>query len=87
MANYPETGKENWKIEMEFLVFGNNAYSKNILYIGTTNGKLHAISRSSGKKIWSFETESYHCGLSLDVTFRGKFNCCLFGRAAAALGF
>jgi outer membrane protein assembly factor BamB len=59
IAANPETGKENWKIEMEFLVFGNNAYSKDLLYLGTTNGKLHAFSKTSGKKLWSFETESY----------------------------
>jgi outer membrane protein assembly factor BamB len=59
IAANPETGREFWKIDMEFLVFGNNAYSKDILYLGTTNGKLHAFNKASGKKLWSFETESY----------------------------
>jgi eukaryotic-like serine/threonine-protein kinase len=59
IAAVPATGKELWKINMEFLVFGNNAYSNNMLYVGTTNGKLHGISKSTGAKIWSFETDSY----------------------------
>jgi len=59
IAADPQSGRELWKKEMEFLVFGNNAYSKNMLYLGTTNGKLHAFNRQSGDKVWSFETGSY----------------------------
>jgi outer membrane protein assembly factor BamB len=55
----PETGAEFWKTNMEFLVFGNNAYSETSLYVGTTKGKLQAFSKLTGKYIWSFETESY----------------------------
>jgi len=59
MAADPATGKELWKNNMEFLVFGNNAYSENMMYTGTTIGKLHSISLKTGEKLWSFETESY----------------------------
>jgi outer membrane protein assembly factor BamB len=59
IAADPETGKEFWKKNMEFLVFGNNAYSDGMLYIGTTIGKVHGIDINSGEKIWSFETETY----------------------------
>ena len=59
IAADPETGKEFWKKNMEFLVFGNNAYSETMLYVGTTIGKLHGINIKSGEKIWSFETETY----------------------------
>ena len=55
----PETGKERWKINMEFLIFGNNAYSESMLYVGTTIGKLHGINLDSGEKMWSFETDTY----------------------------
>lgn len=55
----PETGKEYWTLPMEFLIFGNNAYSENMIYVGTTIGKLHAISQISGNKVWSYETDSY----------------------------
>jgi eukaryotic-like serine/threonine-protein kinase len=59
IAADPKTGAEFWKTNMEFLVFGNNAYSETLLYIGTTNGKLQAFSKLTGKYIWSFETETY----------------------------
>jgi outer membrane protein assembly factor BamB len=59
IAADPSTGKEFWRKRMEFLVFGNNAYTSNMLYVGTTNGKLHGISLKTGDKIWSFETNSY----------------------------
>jgi eukaryotic-like serine/threonine-protein kinase len=70
----PETGAEFWKTNMEFLVFGNNAFSKTLLYVGTTNGKLQAFSKLSGKYIWSFETETYihnrHKYFKPDGTYR-----------------
>jgi outer membrane protein assembly factor BamB len=59
IAADPETGKEYWKKNMEFLVFGNIAFSESMLYIGTTIGKLHGIDINSGDKIWSFETDNY----------------------------
>jgi eukaryotic-like serine/threonine-protein kinase len=55
----PSSGYEYWKVPMEFLVFGNNAYSDHMLYIGTTIGKLHGIDLKTGSKVWTFETESY----------------------------
>lgn len=59
IAADPATGKEFWKKDMEFLVFGNNAYSRNMMYLGTTIGKLHGINLHSGEKVWSFATDSY----------------------------
>jgi len=59
IAANPETGNEFWKKNMGFLVFGNNAFSKTMIYVGTTIGKLHAVNKNTGEKIWSFETESY----------------------------
>lgn len=55
----PSTGHENWKLPMEFLIFGNNAFTDSILVVGTTIGKLHGIGITDGKKKWSFETGSY----------------------------
>jgi outer membrane protein assembly factor BamB len=59
---------------MEFLVFGNNAYTKTLLYVGTTNGKLQAFSKLSGQYIWGFETETYkknrHKYFKSDGTYR-----------------
>ena len=59
IAANPNSGTEFWKIDMEFLVFGNNAWSETMLYVGTTNGRFHGISKNTGKKVWSFETESF----------------------------
>ena len=55
----PLTGSENWKVTMEFLIFGNNAFTEKMLYVGTTMGKLHGISLENGSKVWSYETENY----------------------------
>jgi len=59
IAANPATGDEFWNKPMEFLVFGNNAYSNSMLYVGTTIGKLHGIDRKTGLKTWTFLTESY----------------------------
>jgi eukaryotic-like serine/threonine-protein kinase len=59
IAADPATGGELWKMNMEFLVFGNNAYSDSMLYVGTTIGKIHGKSLKSGDEVWSFATESY----------------------------
>lgn len=55
----PSTGKEEWRKKMEFLVFGKNAYSRSMLYIGTTLGKLHGIDLETGETRWSYATETY----------------------------
>lgn len=55
----PLSGNENWNVTMEFLIFGSNAYSGQMLYVGTTIGKLHGFNSKSGSRIWSFETETY----------------------------
>jgi len=59
IAANPANGNEFWNKTMEFLVFGNNAFTDSMLYVGTTIGKLHGINLKSGSKIWSFETETY----------------------------
>lgn len=55
----PETGNEYWKRDMEFLMFGRPAFSKSMLYTGTTIGKLHAINKQTGKEVWTFFTDGY----------------------------
>ena len=55
----PASGKEIWKKEMEFLMFGKPVINDSVLYIGTTIGKLHAINASSGNDLWVFSTEEY----------------------------
>ncbi|MEZ4898481.1 MAG: PQQ-binding-like beta-propeller repeat protein [Saprospiraceae bacterium] len=59
MSVLPQSGFECWKQPMEFLIFGNLAFSKKLLYVGTTNGKLHAYDRMTGEPLWQFITEDY----------------------------
>jgi outer membrane protein assembly factor BamB len=59
VAADPSTGYENWRKSMEFLVFGNNAYTDSMMYVGTTIGKLHGIDLKTGEKVWRFETDGY----------------------------
>lgn len=59
IAANPSTGNEYWRTNMEFLIFGSNAFTPNMLYVGTTIGKIHGIDLKSGKKIWSLETDGY----------------------------
>ncbi|HMS32939.1 MAG TPA: PQQ-binding-like beta-propeller repeat protein [Ignavibacteria bacterium] len=58
-AMNPQTGKEYWKRDMEFLMFGRAAFSGTILYAGTTIGKLHAIDKLTGSEVWTFSTDGY----------------------------
>lgn len=55
----PLTGKEYWKRDMEFLMFGRPAFSKTMLYTGTTIGKLHAMNKLTGIEVWTFSTDGY----------------------------
>lgn len=59
IAVNPSTGAEYWNKPMEFLVFGNNAYSDSMLYLGTTIGKLHGINIETGNKVWTYNLDSY----------------------------
>ncbi|MFT3683006.1 MAG: PQQ-like beta-propeller repeat protein [Ferruginibacter sp.] len=54
-----KTMKEKWKRNMELLTFGKPAFSANMLYIGTTIGKLHGIDVHTGEDKWVFTTDSY----------------------------
>jgi len=55
----PQTGKEYWKRDMEFLMFGRPAFSKTMIYTGTTIGKLHAMNKLTGNEVWTFSTDGY----------------------------
>lgn len=55
----PATGREYWRKNMELLVFGGEAFDNELMYVGTTIGKLHAIKVKDGSTAWSFQTEGY----------------------------
>ncbi|MBL7922735.1 MAG: PQQ-binding-like beta-propeller repeat protein [Bacteroidia bacterium] len=59
MAADPVSGKESWCREMEFLMFGKVVKEGASLFIGTTIGKVHAVSAVDGKGVWTFCTQGY----------------------------
>ena len=55
----PVTGQTIMKKDMEFLQFGNPAFSQNMMYAGLTNGKVYGLDKKTGDKVWTFTTEGY----------------------------
>lgn len=58
-AIHTQTGIEKWKRTMELLMFGRPAFATDMLYMGTTMGKLHAIDINTGEDKWVFATDGY----------------------------
>lgn len=56
----PVTGNEKWKKKMEFLIFGKPAFYENLLFIGTSIGKLHGMKIKTGEEVRIFSTEAYN---------------------------
>jgi outer membrane protein assembly factor BamB len=53
------TGRELWKQDVKFNIFGNCASTASLVYVGTIWGKLHAVDRKTGVIKWSFATDGY----------------------------
>lgn len=53
------SGKELWRADVKFNIFGPGVYSASMLYVGTLMGKLFGIDVKDGKVKWVFTTESY----------------------------
>ncbi len=54
-----KTGKEYWKTNVKFNIFGGAVFTQNMLYFGTLMGKLIGMERLSGEIKWSFNTSGY----------------------------
>lgn len=69
-----KTMKEKWKRTMELLMFGKPAFSKTMMYMGTTIGKLHGVDINTGEDKWVFATDGYKLNRSkyfkADDTYR-----------------
>ena len=67
-------GKEEWKTEAGFNIFGGCAIGKKVGYFGTLAGKVHGVDLSSGKILWTIELDGYKANhlkwLNPDDTFR-----------------
>ena len=68
------SGKELWRTDTKFNMFGSCSYSKSMAYVGTLMGKLLAIDLNGGEIKWVFLTEGYRANHSkffkADDTFR-----------------
>ncbi len=53
------TGKELWRTDVKFNIFGPCAYSASMGYVGTLIGKLYGIDLKSGDIKWVFNMEGY----------------------------
>lgn len=68
------TSKELWTCNAGFNIFGGCAIGGQTGYFGTLAGKVHSVDLSSGKILWTIESESYKVNhlkwLKADDTFR-----------------
>lgn len=54
-----KTGRELWKTNVKFNVFGPCVYSASMAYVGTLMGKLYGIDLKGGEIKWVFSTDGY----------------------------
>ncbi len=52
-------GRELWKTNVKFNIFGNCALSSSMLYVGTIWGRLLAVDAKTGAIRWTFETDGF----------------------------
>ncbi|WP_128547346.1 outer membrane protein assembly factor BamB family protein [Larkinella soli] len=53
------TGREYWRTDTKFNIFGGSAFSPTTLFVGTLMGKLLALDRKTGTIRWTFTTDGY----------------------------
>lgn len=53
------TGRELWRTDLHFNIFGGMATSGSTGYVGTLLGKLYAVDLNSGRELWAFGTDGY----------------------------
>lgn len=55
----PETGRDKWKTNVKFNIFGGNAFAGQNMYFGTLIGKMLALDYKTGDIKWTFRTDAY----------------------------
>ncbi len=53
------TGREFWRTDIEFNMFGPPSVTAGMLYAGTLMGKMYGLDRRTGSIRWSFATDGY----------------------------
>ncbi len=51
-----ETGSELWSVETDQMVYSSAAVSGDNIYIGSNDGKIYSLKKSSGEINWTFKT-------------------------------
>ncbi|MGE0589293.1 MAG: PQQ-binding-like beta-propeller repeat protein [Cyclobacteriaceae bacterium] len=59
MAIDARNGRELWKVELKFHIFGQSEFSSSLVYVPTIWGKLYALDRKTGATKWTFTTDGY----------------------------
>jgi outer membrane protein assembly factor BamB len=54
------TGKELWKTDVQFNIFGPCAFTDSMLYFGTLMGKFYGLDLRTGTIQWSLTTDGYN---------------------------
>ena len=60
MAVDGRTGKELWKTDVQFNIFGPCAFTDSMLYFGTLMGKFFGMDLRTGAVRWSYNTDGYN---------------------------
>lgn len=53
------TGRERWRTNVQFNIFGPAVAANSMLYFGTLMGKVHGLDRTTGAIRWTFKTDGY----------------------------
>ncbi len=53
------TGRERWRTNVQFNIFGPPVVENSMLYFGTLMGKFHGLDRKTGEVRWTFKTDGY----------------------------
>lgn len=53
------TGREKWKTDVKFNIFGNCVFSNSMVYVGTIWGKVYGIDKKTGTIKWAFATDGH----------------------------
>lgn len=54
------TGREKWRTNVKFNIFGGCAFTSSTVYVGTLWGKLYAVDQKTGAIKWTFATDGYN---------------------------
>jgi eukaryotic-like serine/threonine-protein kinase len=59
IAADPRLGRELWRTNVGFNIFGAPSFSASMAYVGTLMGKVYALDLKSGEVRWTFGTDGY----------------------------